>query len=144
MKPDKQHPVPPALPRPRRSKSVWYALLALAAAALLANYSLAASVFPYRCGLKTLTGIPCAFCGGTRSLAALGRLEFLEAFLLNPLVFLGVLMVPVWCLMEVMGQPAWLQRTRAGLRSRKGTRILWLAAATALVGNWLFLLWQGR
>ena len=41
--------------------------------------------FP-QCSFKRMTGLPCAFCGGTRCLRAIGHFHFTDAFWLNPLV----------------------------------------------------------
>jgi hypothetical protein len=41
-----------------------------------------------QCGLKTLTGVPCPFCGSTRSLFAWSEFDLRHALFLNPLAFL--------------------------------------------------------
>ncbi|HUS34260.1 MAG TPA: DUF2752 domain-containing protein [Verrucomicrobiae bacterium] len=46
------------------------------------------------CSLKRMTGIPCAGCGGTRCLQAIGHFHFAEAFWLNPLVTIAALAAP--------------------------------------------------
>jgi hypothetical protein len=71
---------------PRRSQTPALCFAFVAAAigvALLSSYFQIS--FP-KCTFKTLTGFPCAFCGGTRALRAIGHLHFGEAFWLNPLV----------------------------------------------------------
>ena len=43
-----------------------------------------------QCTFKMLTGLPCAFCGSTRALRALGHFHFGQAFWFNPLATTGV------------------------------------------------------
>lgn len=43
----------------------------------------------YRCPFRTMTGLPCPTCRGTRTLVAMGSLRFREGFLLNPMVAAG-------------------------------------------------------
>ncbi|MFH1066894.1 MAG: DUF2752 domain-containing protein [bacterium] len=46
--------------------------------------------FPFPvCGFRWLTGLPCLFCGGTRCLVFFASGHWLNAFLVNPLVFLA-------------------------------------------------------
>ena len=49
---------------------------------------------PWRCPLIAVTGVPCPSCGSTRALAALAEFGLLAALRFNPLVVLGVLMIP--------------------------------------------------
>lgn len=51
---------------------------------------------PPPCGLRTLTGIPCLGCGGTRCMKALSHGDFASAFFFNPLVASAVIGVFVW------------------------------------------------
>ncbi len=53
-----------------------------------------AAIPGWGCPFKDLTGIPCPTCGGTRALAALGRLDLREAILCNPMVTLIWLALP--------------------------------------------------
>jgi hypothetical protein len=42
-----------------------------------------------QCALRTLTGIPCPFCGSTRCLAAWASFDVVQAFRFNPLACVG-------------------------------------------------------
>ncbi len=48
------------------------------------------------CGLKRLTGIPCPFCGSTRSVQAFSNFDFVGALRWNPLTFLACIGVALW------------------------------------------------
>jgi hypothetical protein len=65
---------------------VWTALF-LATAAGAAVYPWVRDRIQFTCHFKALTGIPCAGCGSTRCLSCFVRLQWGEAFLLNPLAF---------------------------------------------------------
>ncbi len=110
----------------------------------------AARFFPFdrfplgACPFRALTGIPCLSCGGTRSLRAFTHLDLGEAFAMNPLVAaLGWIAaaylahaVGVW----VFGLPRW----RPSIPSARWRNGLRLAAVSALVLNWTYLLAAGR
>jgi hypothetical protein len=51
-----------------------------------------------RCTLKSWTGIPCPFCGGTRSLTAWSQFDPVQAFAWNPLTALACLLIAAWFL----------------------------------------------
>ena len=111
---------------------------------------LTARFFPFdrislgACPFRALTGIPCLSCGGTRSLMAFTRLDLGEAFAMNPLVAaLGFIAaaylayaVGVW----VFGLPRW----RPSIPSARWRNGLRLAAVSALVLNWTYLIAAGR
>jgi hypothetical protein len=68
------------------------------------------------CPLKTVTGIPCPFCGMTRGVTSLVHGDFAHALLMNPASFLAValavlllvqwktkkVVIPVWVIALVM------------------------------------------
>ena len=78
--------IPPVVERPRRSTqpAMFFAFVVGALLAAVISGYLGIG-FP-QCSFKKLTGLPCAFCGGTRALRAIAHLHFTEAFWLNPLV----------------------------------------------------------
>lgn len=68
---------------------------------------LAASKMPFSvCLFHQFTGWPCPFCGGTRSLVALGGLKFSEAILLNPLVAFTCLAVLIFLPVQIFSEKA--------------------------------------
>jgi len=91
------------------------------------------------CGMKRYTGLPCPFCGGTRSLSALAHLDWLAAFLLNPLVILGCVACSLWLALWVFNQ--WLRKPWAIALHQSLHRLPWylILAVLALV-NWVYLM----
>src|SRR5687767_10887839 len=83
--------IPPIIQSARRLPApvmfFGFVLLAMAIALILGAMQITLPA----CSLKRMTGIPCAFCGGTRALQALGHLHLAEAFWFNPLVTIGAL-----------------------------------------------------
>ena len=76
--------MPPLTPRQRLVR-----LGIIAVSALVLSLSLLKSLNPslpaLPCGFKTLTGLPCLFCGGTRSACAALRGDFASSLYLNAL-----------------------------------------------------------
>jgi Protein of unknown function (DUF2752) len=96
---------------------------------------------PY-CTLKEWTGLPCATCGTTRMIQAVLSGELVDAFALNPLVFSGLALTIVW---GVASAARWafdlpIQPFTVGPRHRAR---LGLAAAVAVLLNWIYLLVRG-
>lgn len=112
------------------------AALACAAAAPFAR-DLAAGAPP--CVFRTLTGVPCATCGGTRALLALARLDVPAALASNPLVALGV------AVFLGGGLVALVRALRGqGVPDLPPPRWAGAAAAFALAANWAFVVFAGR
>jgi hypothetical protein len=89
------------------------------------------------CMLKNLTGLPCPFCGGTRAVFALLRGELFQAFWLNPLATLGLLLVLPGYFVY-----AGLLRPRGWEKPLSKVSVILLIAA--LVVNWAYLIIAGR
>jgi hypothetical protein len=112
------------------------AALACAAAAPFAR-DLAAGAPP--CVFRSLTGVPCATCGGTRALLALARLDVGAALAWNPLVAIGV------AVFVVGGLVAFVRALRGqGVPDPAPPRWAGAAAAFALAANWAFVVLAGR
>lgn len=78
------------------------------------------------CPLRTLTGIPCPFCGGTTAAVHLGRGDLRGALAASPL---AVAMLSTWPLVGVVRMPRWWASPRAR----------WIAIVATLVAAEL---WQ--
>lgn len=95
-------------------------------------------VRPAECGFKTLTGLPCVSCGGTRSMRALSTGQFTDAVRFNPGVVFGVACAVGWL--------GW--RTSRYLRPEAPVReprraSPWIAFGVILallLANWIYLL----
>lgn len=124
---------PPSLPRDRASIEVPLAVGAGAALAVFTATRMSSGALPaFTCILMRWTGIPCPSCGGTRCLAACGRLDFGAAFAWNPLVALAAFALLGWSALALV-DPRCAEKVRALLTGRR------LAVAGAL--NWLYLCW---
>lgn len=92
-----------------------------------------------KCGLRTLTGVPCPLCGSTRALSALAGLEFGRALALNPLAAVATVGLLLWPL----GRWGWRRSRRHGSSSAdvlpSGRRVLLAIALALLVANWIYL-----
>ncbi len=112
------------------------AALASAAAAPFAR-ALAAEA--PACAFRSLTGVPCATCGGTRALLALARFDVPASLAWNPLVALAAALFLVGGLVA-------LARAFRGQGVPDGAPPRWagLAAAAVLAANWAFVVAAGR
>lgn len=124
---------PPPLPRDRTP-------LFAGAGALLAVFTatqMHCGALPaLTCVLRKWTGIPCPACGGTRCLAACGRLDLGAALALNPLATIAVGALLGWSALA-LAHPRLAHQAALRLGSLlSGRRI---AAIVAL--NWLYLCW---
>lgn len=128
-------PIIATVSQPRRSHTpafcFAFVVLAIIVAALSNYFKIA---FP-KCTFKTLTGLPCAFCGGTRALRAIGHFKFVEAFWLNPLVTIAAFAAAA-CAIGSFVVPVKFERLVARAKN-------WPLLAISLVAialNWLFVL----
>ena len=91
------------------------------------------------CAFRSLTGIPCPTCGGTRALLALGRLDVFAALAWNPLVTLAT------ALFFAGGAIALVRALRGqGVPDPAPPRWAGAAAAAAFAANWAFVVVAGR
>ncbi len=89
------------------------------------------------CLFRTVSGVPCPFCGGTRATMALAGGAPGDAFLWNPLAVLihaGLLVTGIALALGL--RPPWL----APGRSPAALRVLLVLVA----GNWAYLIVVGR
>jgi hypothetical protein len=92
------------------------------------------------CGLRTLTGIPCLACGGTRSLMALSRGEIVEAAAFNPLVFLGAVAITVWLAVVLWRMARGLPARRRARWSRARVVLVVTGSIALAAANWAYLI----
>ena len=96
------------------------------------------------CPLKTITGIPCPACGGTRAMRALiGHGDLLTAFRFNPLATIGAFAALAFLVYAAIVILFRRPRMRV-LLAAPDQRWLRIAAWTAILANWAFLIIDGR
>ena len=135
---------PPPLPVHVRTAAERTILIVAASAAAGAALLLFVAGFlrpATSCGWKTVTGWPCAGCGGTRALFCLTGGEWFEALCMNPAVVVGGFGLAIAALYAAgvvfLGWSPW----RPAWASRVPWRWLLLGA---LLANWAYLLVAGR
>lgn len=141
--PPEATPAPPtsrSRPNHNRDWPVWLPPVATATALgvlaltawLIVRYQHLITLPP--CGMRTIIGLPCPSCGGTRSMAALAQLDLLGAVTFNPAVpFIGALVL------LLVIRDAW----RGGqFRFERAPR-LWIYAAIFAI-NWAYLIWAAQ
>ncbi|HOE09996.1 MAG TPA: DUF2752 domain-containing protein [bacterium] len=102
------------------------------------------TIHPPSCPWKMLTGYPCCTCGMTRSLLAFAQGNPVTALLWNPLIGMLAIAASIYFLYALVVLSLRLPRVRislTGIRERNGIRLLILFA---IVGNWMYLIIQGR
>ncbi len=128
--------IPPLLdPRGRSRAPVLVfglAALGILAARLAAEFNFN---FP-PCALKSVTGWPCATCGGTRALRALSHFDWAGAFFLNPLLTLLVAGSAVSALLWLLAPTSTLRRIKEQVDRLPLVPLSLLAIAL----NWLYLI----
>ena len=114
------------------------ALAALTVAPLLAPHLVTLAGLVPRCLFKVLTGLPCPFCGTTRSAIALARLDVVNALIHYPLPTLG------WLGFVTAGLVAGaFALARRPLPRVQLTRTVWAVVAIALLANWIYSIATG-
>ena len=87
-----------------------------------------------KCSMLKFTGIPCAFCGGTRSLQAIGHLDFASAFWWNPLVTLGAIGAAVAAIFSFLA-PRLFERIAD---QAQRWPLMWIGLGVVML-NWIFV-----
>lgn len=99
-------------------------------------------VHPPACGFRTVTGLPCVGCGGTRAMRSLAAGHLVEALRYNPGAILAFFASLVWGVVAYLRYfqvlPAGPTRTWEGRRRR--LYFILSAVITLLVLNWIYLL----
>jgi hypothetical protein len=90
------------------------------------------------CVFKDITGIPCLTCGGTRSIAALSRFDFVGSFVFNPLAMVSALTAILFSLLILLGM-IFKRAFNLSLTAAEA-RVLRYSAGATIVANWLYLI----
>ena len=94
---------------------------------------------PATCSMKTLTGVACIGCRGTRSAFAFANGNLVQAFLFNPLIAVLAISVTVWAVVVVVSRKNLDWRL-----SRPGVRLFWIVAVAIAIGSWIFVICAER
>ncbi len=91
----------------------------------------------HACVLLERTGVACPTCGGVRAALAFGRGDPAGAFLQNPLVALGLVVLAMWFLWAVVAtvRPAWRV---VPTPSPGEARVLRIAVVMLVAGTWVY------
>ena len=118
----------------------WFAVAAVALALGLRVLGLLAPWLPPLppCPFKALTGIPCASCGLTRCVLALGAGKWAEAFHWHPPAVVALALMPLLGAWDL--RRAWRGRPYPPLPEALGWRLL---AAALLLGTWALQVARG-
>lgn len=99
---------------------------------------LAASM-PDVCLLRRVAGIPCPSCGSTHAVMQLFRGHFLAAWLANPLGYvlaLGMLLLPIWALLDLATKRQTLTTGYKFLESTIKRRWVAIPLVLLIAANW--------
>ncbi len=107
-------------------------LVGLVAAKVTSGWSL-----PFlRCSFKELTGLPCAFCGGTRAFRALAGFHLREALWWNPLTTIGAVGIVFWFVAWALLPNESLERLQRACKRLP----VWPIAIMLVALNWIFVI----
>lgn len=95
------------------------------------------------CGFKTITGMACPLCGGTRAATSLANLDFAHAFSFNPLAAVSLLMATAGMVWGCVAPSAW-ERVQAVISRKFSRRQITLGFLIVVLLNWAYLVWVGR
>ncbi len=116
------------------------ALILLAAGAVAIGGWLAMGLGFPSCTLRSLTGIPCLTCGGTRCARALLEGDVGLALVWNPLVTVVVLAAGVFAIYAAVVTAFGWRRVRVWGLSRGERRFLVIGVFGVAAANWVYLI----
>ena len=91
-----------------------------------------------RCSFKTLVGVPCMGCGGTRATVNLLHGDFFEAFYFSPMIAIGWFALLLWGLVSL-----WLYIGDKELDLRMTRGLTWTVRGVLIAipfANWFYLI----
>jgi hypothetical protein len=91
------------------------------------------------CGFKTVLGIPCVGCGGTRAMMALVSGRPFDAVRFNPAVVAGVFVSALWAVAGVLNYRRGKSPLTVPEQNRRIKRVALIALAV-LTLNWIYLI----
>jgi hypothetical protein len=113
----------------------------VAAASFLAARFLPLLAVPYECPFRAITGLPCASCGMTHAFVGLARGDAAAAWQASPLGTVLAGGAWLYALLDLarlaLGRP-WPSP------SPRAARALAVAALSATVLNWAWMVWRAR
>jgi hypothetical protein len=90
------------------------------------------------CMFRLWSGIPCPSCGGTHCAVQLANLNFVQAFLSNPFIFLLLVLLAFWGMNTTAGV-VFKRNIQFLLSNREKLTLKWIIILSIPV-NWLYLL----
>lgn len=98
------------------------------------------------CVFKNITGIPCPSCGSTRAVVAILNGRFMEAFLLNPLGYLLIILaiaLPIWLLVDLITKKEKIRTLFHQLNSFTKSHPIFLFSFLTLIAiNWIWNIYK--
>ena len=91
------------------------------------------------CRFREWTGYPCPTCGGSRSILALSHGRMGQAFIQNPMVFVGILVLAGWFMLSLITEVIGRREIEVSL-SRAEKTLLRILTVTIPLANWAYLL----
>jgi len=93
------------------------------------------------CRFKELTGIPCPSCGMTRSLNCLWHFDLINAFAMNPFIFLFLLGFVSYILYLITTGFGWFPIVKWDFLQRTSIRV---SLVLFFIMNWIYLIIDKR
>jgi len=98
------------------------------------------------CILKAVTGVPCPACGTTRSVHAITKGNWKEAFFINPFGYMALtamIILPIWLIADVVTNKRSLYSSVHIVESRlKQNKVLASALAIIIIVNWIWNIYK--
>jgi len=114
--------------------------LALVAAAMLLPVDKVLNAMGYRCPFRTLIGLPCPSCYGTRAWMAMSHLRFADGFALNPLAALACCAAALFAPYGLTSSLTNANRLRVAELGRPVRLAVGVLLVLVVLTNWLYLL----
>lgn len=117
-------------------------LLAVICFAPIGGYLIDHGRFQFsECGVKAAFGIPCLSCGATRATLHFLHGNWIDAFLMQPLVFVIYIAILIWGVFSLRAVVH--RRTYFPEFSLKEGIAVTIAMLAVVIGNWFYLLEAG-